>query len=78
MTHGTERIADHDCGQLRLNIRALLDAHFADTSNKTFALFTETFYKELKEMILEDSGRNLPNFLNSDILIVTIKSMIQD
>jgi len=78
MTHGTERIADHDCGQLRLNIRALFDAHYAETSNKTFALFSESFYKDLKEMILEESGKNLSNFQNQDILVVMIKAMIQD
>jgi hypothetical protein len=43
-----------------------------------FELFTESFYKNLKEQIMEDQGINLSNFLNSDILKVEIQSRIQD
>lgn len=41
-----------------------------------FDLFSDAFYKELKEQIMEDSGRNLSNFLNSQILVVIIKGLI--
>jgi hypothetical protein len=43
-----------------------------------FTFFSDDFYKDLKEQIIEDSGKNLPDFLNSEILIVIIKRMIQD
>jgi len=43
-----------------------------------YDFFTEDFYKNLKELIIEDSGKNLSNFLNSEILVVIIKRMIQD
>ncbi len=41
-----------------------------------FKFFNNDFYRDLKEQIIEDSGKNLPDFLNSEILIVIIKRMI--
>jgi len=69
---------DNDTGRLRASIRSLFDQHYADTNNKSYSLFTDQFYRDLKEQILEDSGKYLSNFLNSEILNVIVKGMVQD